>query len=104
VGLISDDSPAEVMKWYLDRVGLGDSLKTATNGLRTREEGKLKQILTLVDVDRPRQKGEQSTRVFQAVVQESGGSRGDFVLSVTLYHRQDLGKTEILLSLIPAAR
>lgn len=103
VALISDDSPAEVMKWYLDRLGLGETLKTATNGLRTREEGKLKQTLTLVDLDRPRQKGEQSTRLFQAVVQESGGKRGDFVFSVTLYHRQDLGKTEILLSMIPAA-
>lgn len=104
--LVTGDDPVAVAKWYWARLGLGDPVeKNSTTGLKTgvktHEQKPLKQTLTQTDWNFSRKPGEKTTRVFQAVLHESGGKRGDFVFSLTLHHREELGKTEILLSFIP---
>ena len=104
--LVTDDNAENVARWYCDRLGLGDpTRKDFTTGLfsgtKHHEQSGLRQTVTMLDWNFPRAKGEDRTRVFQALVTESGGKRGDFALSLTLHRRPDPPRTEILLSYAP---
>ncbi|HYH68255.1 MAG TPA: hypothetical protein VD866_26415 [Urbifossiella sp.] len=104
--LVTDDDAEKVARWYWDRLGLGNPVeKNSTTGLfsgtKHHEQSGLRQTATMLDWNFPRAKGEGPTRVFQALVTEAGGKRGDFALSLTLHRRPDPPRTEILLSYAP---
>ena len=104
--LSTDDEPEKITRWYWSQFGLGDPVeKNSTtgipSGIRKRQVGPMRQVVTMLSWNVPIKKGERRLRLYQFVVQETGGARGDFVLSLAIHRREDPGQSEILLSFIP---